>query len=112
MIPIFLFLAVFSIGSAFGCQNFCVNCTITQMNPHNTGSTVISFSSRTGDNTDACGNVTRVIIDNDDIGSNVLLSIMLSAFMAGKEFGTVRTCGCKDEWGTNWPKVGWVTINP
>lgn len=100
------------VGQAFGCQTFCENCTITQIEPHATGSTVIGFNSHTNENPDNCGNITKVIIDVDDAGSQVLLSSMLSAFMAGKEFAAVRTCGCKDEWGTLWPKVTWVRIEP
>ncbi len=99
-------------GDAFACQTFCENCTITEINPHATGSTVVSFSSRTNDNPDDCGDVTKVIIDEAGAGADVLLSTTLSAFMANKEFIAVRTCGCKDEWGTELPKMAWTRIRP
>jgi hypothetical protein len=105
-------LYIFSMGQAFGCQTFCENCTITEINPHATGSTVVSFSSYTNDNPDGCGDVSKVIIDEADQGSDVLLSTTLSAFMANKEFVKVRTCGCKEEWGTILPKMIWTRIKP
>lgn len=71
-VVILLALMFASIGQAFGCQTFCENCTITQVEPHVTGSTVISFNSRTNDNPDNCGNITKVIIDVDDAGSQVM----------------------------------------
>jgi len=108
-----LFVFMFGlIGQAFGCQTFCENCTISEIDPHDTGSTVISFSSRTDENPDACGDVRKVIIDEAAPGADVLLSTMLSAFMASKVFVAVRTCGCKEEWGVVWPKVRWARIKP
>ncbi len=110
---IFLII-VFSIGSfgqVFGCQTFCENCKITQIEPHITGNTLITFDSRTNDNPDNCGTVSRVMVTGGTEAERALFSSMLSASISNKQFAKVRTCGCKEEWGGLYPKVAWAKIN-
>lgn len=96
--------------SVFACQNFCTNCKVTVIDPHSTGNILVSFSSRTDENPDACGNVTKALINHDDPGREEILAILLTARATDSSFGAVRTCGCKTEWSTNWPTIAWMTL--
>ena len=92
---------------AMACQDHRTNCKITQVQINSTGNSLVTFTNRTGDNPDQCGNVTKLIIDHNDTGAENMLAGVLAAKATEATFSHVRTCGCKDEWGTVWPKLAW-----
>ncbi len=108
----FLCLIAGCFGQVLACSTFCQNCKITQIEPHITGSTVFYFNKPAANNSDNCSYTGSVIIDADQEGSKELYSSMLAAFLNDNEFSYVRTCGCKVEWGTERPSIGWVRILP
>ncbi len=103
-------VSLFLISTSHACQYICQNCLITKIEPHATGSTTVYFNTTTNDNPDGCGIVSRALIDVNSVGAKQMLAGMYSAFLTGRTLEAVRTCGCADEWGTNYPALGWFQI--